>query len=62
MERRHALKALAGLALCPLCAPAGFAAEHAAHWSYEGEGAPQHWGELDAANKVCAIGDRKSVV
>ena len=62
MERRHALKALAGLALCPLCAPAGFAAEHAAHWSYEGEGAPQHWGELDAANKVCAIGSQQSPI
>ncbi|MDE5440269.1 carbonate dehydratase [Bradyrhizobium sp. CSA207] len=60
MNRRHALKALAGLALCPLCKPA-FAAE-AAHWSYEGVGGPAKWGDLDAANKACAVGLQQSPI
>ena len=60
MNRRHALKALAGLALCPLCKP-GFAAE-GTHWSYEGAGAPAKWGDLDAANKACAVGLQQSPI
>lgn len=62
MNRRHALKALAGLALCPLCAAKGTAAEDAHHWSYEGEGGPAKWGDLDAANKVCAVGSQQSPI
>ncbi|MCK9908644.1 carbonic anhydrase [Microbacteriaceae bacterium K1510] len=61
MNRRHALKALAGLALCPLCAPASFAAE-GAHWSYEGDTGPSHWGDVDAASKVCTIGSQQSPI
>lgn len=61
MNRRHALKALAGLALCPLCASAGFAAE-GAHWSYEGATGPDHWGDVDAASKVCSAGSQQSPV
>jgi carbonic anhydrase len=61
MNRRHALKALAGLALCPLCAPSGIAAE-GAHWSYEGAGGPAKWGDLDAASKVCTIGSQQSPI
>jgi carbonic anhydrase len=61
MNRRHALKALAGLALCPLCPPSGFAAE-GAHWSYEGGNGPAKWGDLDAANKVCSIGAQQSPI
>ena len=60
MNRRHALKALAGLALCPVCKPA-FAAE-GVHWSYEGAGAPAKWGDLDAANKACAVGLQQSPI
>jgi carbonic anhydrase len=60
MDRRHALKALAGLALCPLCKP-GFAAE-GAHWSYEGEAGPAKWGDLDAADKACGIGLQQSPI
>jgi carbonic anhydrase len=62
MNRRHVLKALAGLALCPLCASNGIAAEDAHHWSYEGDGGPAKWGDLDAANKVCAIGSQQSPI
>jgi carbonic anhydrase len=61
MIRRDALKALAGLALCPLCAPSGFAAE-GAHWGYEGTAGPAKWGELDAASKVCSVGLQQSPI
>jgi carbonic anhydrase len=61
MDRRHALKALAGLALCPICAPTAFAAE-GAHWSYEGSAGPAKWGELDEASKVCGIGSQQSPI
>ena len=61
MNRRHALKALAGLALCPICASAGFAAE-GAHWSYEGATGPGHWGDIDAASKVCSAGSQQSPI
>jgi carbonic anhydrase len=61
MNRRHALKAIAGLALCPVCAPAGFAAE-GAHWTYEGGHGPAKWGELDDASKACGIGSQQSPV
>ena len=61
MNRRHALKALAGLALCPICASAGFAAD-GPHWSYEGSTGPDHWGDADAASKVCAAGSEQSPI
>jgi carbonic anhydrase len=61
MNRRHALKALAGLVLCPLCASAGFAAEDT-HWSYEGATGPDHWGDIDAASKVCSVGSQQSPI
>lgn len=60
MNRRDALKAFAGLAICPLCKPA-FAAE-GAHWSYEGATGPAKWGDLDAASKVCSIGLQQSPI
>ncbi len=61
MDRRRALQALAGLALCPLCARAGFAAS-GAHWGYQGADGPDHWGKLDAASKVCAAGSQQSPI
>jgi carbonic anhydrase len=61
MDRRNLLKALAGLALCPVCTTQGFAAE-GAHWSYEGAAGPAKWGELDAASKVCALGAQQSPI
>jgi len=62
MNRRRALLTLAGLALCPVCARNGLAAEGAHHWSYEGDGGPAKWADLDAANKVCAIGSQQSPI
>ena len=55
------LKALAGLAVCPVCTTTGFAAE-GAHWSYEGAGGPAKWGDLDAANKACSLGSQQSPI
>lgn len=61
MNRRHALKAFAALALCPLCASAGVAAEGHG-WSYQGATGPDHWGNVDAASKVCSVGSQQSPV
>ncbi len=61
MHRRRVLKGLAGLALCPHCAATGFAAE-GPHWSYEGAEGPSHWGDLDAASKVCSAGSQQSPI
>jgi carbonic anhydrase len=61
MNRRHALKALTGLVLCPLCASTGFAAE-GAHWTYEGNTGPEKWGDLDAASKACSVGSQQSPI
>jgi carbonic anhydrase len=59
MNRRHALKAMAGLALCPICTSPASATE-SAHWSYAGQTGPSHWHELDAAAQVCAAGTQQS--
>src|ERR1700730_7746526 len=59
MNRRHALKAFAAAALCPLCPTSGFAAD-AAHWSYEGTTGPEKWGELDGASKGCSVGSHQA--
>ena len=59
MDRRHALKALAGLALCPICIPSAFAAE-GPHWSYTGKSGPAGWGHLQAANTACSVGMQQS--
>lgn len=32
------------------------------HWSYGGEGAPEHWGDLKPEYRLCAIGTRQSPV
>lgn len=59
MNRRHFLKAMGSLALCPTCGGAAFAAE-GAHWSYEGHSGPAHWGEIDATSRVCSLGGQQS--
>ncbi len=60
MDRRHALKILTGLALCPICKPV-FAAERA-NPNYKGSGGPEKWGDLDAANKACSAGIQQSPI
>ena len=62
MDRRNLLKALAGLAACPVCTTTGFAAE-GAHWSYEGEGGPGQMGrprcrQQGLLDRLAAIADR----
>ena len=38
------------------------ASAFASHWSYEGEGSPEHWGELDEAYKTCQNGMYQSPI
>jgi len=38
------------------------ASAYASHWSYEGEGAPEHWGALDEAYKTCQSGMNQSPI
>jgi carbonic anhydrase len=59
MHRRHVLKTIAGLALCPLCTTRGLAAEHHPHWSYEGAAGPNNWGHT---YNTCKIGNQQSPV
>ncbi|MGX5800699.1 carbonic anhydrase [Bradyrhizobium sp. Arg314] len=59
MERRDFIKGLTLLGLCPLCAKSGFAAE-GAHWTYEGETGPTHWGDLGGDNAACSVGSQQS--
>lgn len=48
-----------GLALAACGAPA---TEEHPHWSYEGEGGPEHWGSLEAEYEACATGLQQSPV
>ncbi len=63
MNRRDALKALGGglLVLCPLCSSMSLSGEET-HWTYQGDTGPDKWGDLDAANKVCSIGNQQSPI
>lgn len=55
---------LRGAIACACCVKAGAAVASetlahggaAAHWSYEGEGRPEKWGDLQADFKVCQLG------
>src|SRR5215470_14219875 len=58
MDRRRFLAGLAVLGICPLCARQGRA--EGAHWSYDGEAGPDHWGSLSPANVVCSAGSQQS--
>ncbi|HWO97578.1 MAG TPA: carbonic anhydrase family protein [Bacillus sp. (in: firmicutes)] len=35
---------------------------HTAHWSYEGEAGPEHWGELDSSYSACVNGSEQSPI
>jgi carbonic anhydrase len=59
MQRRELLKGLTALSLCPICAGLAKAAE-GAHWSYEGEAGPDHWGDLATENAACSAGSQQS--
>ena len=61
MHRRRLLEGIGALALSPLCATLGAAAE-GPHWSYEGETGPDKWGSLGGDGNVCATGTQQSPV
>lgn len=60
MRRRQALKLVAGLALCPLCASGSVASE--SNWSYEGATGPEKWSSLDPGSAVCSAGYQQSPI
>ena len=35
---------------------------HAAHWGYEGEGGPEHWGEMKKEYAACSKGTSQSPI
>lgn len=35
---------------------------HSPHWSYGGEGGPEHWGDLGQDNRACSIGLQQSPI
>ncbi|GGD21483.1 carbonic anhydrase [Franconibacter pulveris 601] len=55
MTTAHVKSALLALSMLPTLAMAS-------HWSYEGEGAPEHWGELDAQYSLCQKGMNQSPI
>lgn len=64
-RRKMLARAIAGVA-CPVCAVAigqslAFA-NGSAHWGYEGEAGPEHWGGLSADFKVCELGVEQTPV
>ena len=66
MKRRHFLgQASAALCLCGVCGTTSKALaeeHHAPHWSYEGEGSPEKWGELSPEYAACRLGKEQSPV
>jgi carbonic anhydrase len=64
MKRRAFLKGLGAMALCPLCAGPGFAADggHQHLWSYEGDSGPDRWGALSPDNATCSVGAQQSPI
>lgn len=56
------LKMLVAAASAFIAAPSVFAADHHAHWSYEGHGGAAHWAELDENFKTCSLGKFQSPI
>ncbi len=57
MDRRKLLAGVGGLALCPLRARRGLAAD----WGWSGANGPEHWGSLPGYG-VCATGSQQSPI
>lgn len=54
---------VASAALAPLTVAAqSHGAHHAAHWTYDGDAGPSHWGSLDTAFSRCAVGKAQSPI
>jgi carbonic anhydrase len=45
-----------------LARPLTAQSHHTAHWTYEGESGPAHWGSLDPAFARCAVGHAQSPI
>lgn len=61
IHRKNTMKHISGKAAL-LALSVISASTYASHWSYQGEGAPAHWGELDEAYKTCKSGVYQSPV
>ncbi|MCF8178599.1 MAG: carbonic anhydrase family protein [Sulfuritalea sp.] len=55
-------EAEAQLAKCPPKPDPDEPAPKRIHWSYEGEGAPIHWGKLQSAYRACAAGSSQAPI
>ncbi|MCF8198039.1 MAG: carbonic anhydrase family protein [Sulfuritalea sp.] len=55
-------EAEAQLAKCPVKTDKDEPAPKRVHWSYEGEGAPAHWGKLRSGYRACAAGSNQSPI
>ena len=66
LQRRSMLSTLAAAAVCPICLSRGASAEGAAahekNWDYDGEEAPEYWGDLKPEFKTCSIGTQQSPI
>jgi carbonic anhydrase len=59
LSRRTLLTYGLAAVACPVCAGVvgtSLARAEGSHWSYEGEGAPEHWGSLSTDFKACDLG------
>ena len=54
--------AAAGPAKEVVTAPHSPRKDHAPHWGYQGDGGPEHWGDLKATFKACSAGRRQSPI
>ncbi|MFC0240007.1 carbonic anhydrase [Rhodopseudomonas telluris] len=66
VDRRSVLR---GFVACACCAVAGASVASetghgagAVHWGYDGEGAPEKWGDLQADYKVCQLGSEQTPI
>lgn len=55
-------EAAAQLEKCPIKTDKDEPAAKRVHWSYEGEGAPAHWGKLRSSYRACAAGSSQSPI
>ncbi|MEI8393429.1 MAG: carbonic anhydrase family protein [Rhodospirillaceae bacterium] len=66
MQRRSVLTGLAVASMCPICISRGASAAdahgHEKHWTYEGDGGPDQWGDLKPEFKTCSIGKEQSPI
>lgn len=50
------------LAFCPFAVGQSHNSNSAHHWSYSGEGGPEHWGSLDSKFAACETGQAQSPI